>query len=52
MLEHGDLLFATMKAAVGEYAGGYGFPLPNPVSLRPEHLRLRLEMEWRMNLKK
>jgi len=29
-------------SAVGEYAGDYGFPLPNPVSMRPEYPRSRL----------
>jgi hypothetical protein len=25
-------------SAVGEYAGGYGFPLPNPVSMHPKKI--------------
>lgn len=39
--------FAILKTAVGEYAGDYGFPLPRPVRVRREHLRLRFGMEWR-----
>lgn len=35
-------------SAVGEYAGGYGFPLPNPVSMHREYLRLRLQIGWCM----
>ena len=45
---------------VGEYAGDYGpegetlfphgvnFPLPNPVSIHREYLRLRFRVEWCM----
>lgn len=29
---------------VGAYAGDYGFPLPNPVSIRPEYPRLRFRI--------
>ncbi len=35
-------------SAVGEYAGGYGFPLPNPVSMYREYPRSRLWIEWCM----
>ena len=35
-----------IKLAVGEYAGGYGFPLPRPSHLFRERLRLWLETEW------
>jgi hypothetical protein len=31
---------------VGEYAGDYGFWLPNPVSIHREYLRSRLQVEW------
>ena len=37
-------------SAVGEYADGYGFPLPNPVSVHREYLRLRLQIGWCMQL--
>ena len=37
-----------LKLVVGEYADGYGFPLPNPVSIHREYLRPRLEIEWCM----
>jgi len=33
---------------VGEYAGDYGFPLPNPVSIHPERFRPRFETAWCM----
>jgi len=29
---------------VGAYAGDYGFPLPNPVSIHPEYPRLRFRI--------
>ncbi len=37
-----------MVPAVGEYAGGYGFPLPNPVSMHREYPRSRLWIGWCM----
>src|SRR3989338_3207107 len=39
-----------MVPAVGEYAGGQGFPLPNPVSMHREYPRSRLWIEWCMQL--
>ena len=42
---HGFLICDRIKMAVGEYADGYGFPLPNPVFIRREYLRLRLKIE-------
>ncbi len=36
--------------AVGEYVGGQGFPLPNPVSMHREYPRSRLWIEWCMQL--
>jgi len=33
---------------VGEYAGDYGFSLPNPVSMHREYLRPRFRIEWCM----
>jgi len=47
---HGLSFFDTIKMVVGEYAGGYGFLLPNPSFLCREHFRLRLEMEWYLKL--
>ncbi|TSC55625.1 MAG: hypothetical protein Greene041639_560, partial [Parcubacteria group bacterium Greene0416_39] len=41
-------IFATIETEVGEYAGDYGFPLPNPVSIHREYLRLRFGIEWCM----
>ncbi len=35
-------------SAVGEYAGGYGFLLPNPVSMHREYPRSRLWIGWCM----
>ena len=37
------LYSATIRTEVGEYASDHCFPLPNPVSLHREHLRLRLD---------
>lgn len=33
-----------LNLAVGEYAGGQGFPPPKPVSMRREYSRLRLRI--------
>jgi len=42
------ICFDTLQVAVGAYAGDYGFPLPNPVSIHPEYSRLRFRVPWCM----
>lgn len=39
------LKYATMQAVLGEYAGDYGCPLPNPATIIRECLRPRFETE-------
>ncbi len=41
-------LSCKMRVEVGEYAGDYGFSLPNPVSIHREYLRLRFRVGWCM----
>ncbi len=36
------------RAVVGAYAGDYGFPLPNPVSIHREYPRSRFRIGWCM----
>jgi len=40
------MVYDKIKLVVGEYAGDYGFPLPNPVSMHREYPRLRFRIEW------
>jgi len=40
--------YVKIISVVGEYAGGHGFQLPNPVSIHREYPRLRLRVGWCM----
>src|SRR3989344_5447560 len=48
VFERGVFFMLKLSAAVGEYAGDYGFPLPNPVSIHREYPQLRFWIEWCM----
>jgi len=41
-----------IRLVLGEYAGNHGFLLPNPVSILPEYLKLRLQVARCMQLSK
>jgi len=43
-----QLIYDKIIAVVGESAGGHGFPRPNPVSIRREYIRSRLDIGWCM----
>jgi len=46
----GALFLYMLKSylVVGEYASDQGCSLPNPVSIHREYIRLRFDIEWRM----
>ena len=39
-------MFYIIKMVLGKYAYGYGFALPNPVSIHRGYLRLRSKIGW------